>query len=221
MESTKQKKISIIVPVYNVERYLSECLNSILKQTFNNLEIICINDGSTDNSAAILAEFANKDKRITIIQTNNGGVSRARNLGLDIATGDYIGFIDSDDYALPEMYQQMVDLLERNEADVSICSFVNIRNQYQGSDMVMSPKQAIYNMNEGTFFMGHLHNKLYKKELWKDVRLNQDIAICEDLLVNHYIFAKAGRIVFQNLPLYYYRPNENSACRNIILIQNI
>ena len=107
------KKVSVIVPVYNVENYLEECVNSILNQTYENLEIILVDDGSTDNCPQICDDWAKKDKRIKVIHKANGGVSSARNVGLDNATGEYIGFVDSDDYIDITMYEKMLKLLKK------------------------------------------------------------------------------------------------------------
>lgn len=119
---TESKKISVIVPVYNVGEYLRQCVDSILSQTYSNLEIIAVNDGSTDGSGAILDEYREKDIRLIAIHQENQGVSAARNKGLDVATGDYIAFVDADDYIHPEMYEKLVKALEDNQADISFCT---------------------------------------------------------------------------------------------------
>jgi glycosyltransferase involved in cell wall biosynthesis len=107
-------KVSIVIPVYNVEKYLRQCLDSVVNQTLKDIEIICVNDGSTDNSLQILEEYANKDDRIKIINKDNGGLSSARNAGLEIATGVYIGFVDSDDYIEIETYNEAYKLTSNN-----------------------------------------------------------------------------------------------------------
>src|SRR4051794_29018143 len=104
--------ISIIVPVYNTQRYLSRCIDSILKQSYKDLEIILIDDGSTDNSLSVCQEYASRDKRIKVLQKGNGGQGTARNMGLDICKGEYIGFVDSDDYIMPEMYELMLESIQ-------------------------------------------------------------------------------------------------------------
>ena len=115
--------ISIIVPVYNVEKYLSRCLDSILVQTYRDFELILVDDGSTDRSGAICDEYASRDERIKLIRQSNQGLSVARNVGLDAARGDYIGFVDSDDYIHPETYQILLDALLKYDADLSVCGF--------------------------------------------------------------------------------------------------
>ena len=115
------EKISVIIPVYNVEAYLERCLNTVCGQSYKNLEIILVDDGSTDNCLQICEEFAERDDRIKVIHQSNQGVSAARNTGLDAATGDYIAFVDSDDYIHPEMYERLYSLLKKHDADMSAC----------------------------------------------------------------------------------------------------
>jgi glycosyltransferase involved in cell wall biosynthesis len=115
------KKISIIVPVYKVEKYLDKCVESLVNQTYKNLEIILVDDGSPDECPKICDAWAKKDSRIKVSHKANGGLSEARNTGMDIATGDYIGFVDSDDYVSEEMYNILVKIIEENDADISAC----------------------------------------------------------------------------------------------------
>ena len=120
------KLVSVIVPVYNVEKYLERCINSIIQQSYNNLEIILIDDGSTDASGKICDEYKEKDDRIIVIHKENGGLSDARNAGIKIFTGEYVTFIDSDDYVSKNMVSNMLDILEK-----SSCRIVQVENQYQ------------------------------------------------------------------------------------------
>lgn len=115
-------KVSVIIPIYNVEKYLRRCLNSIVNQTLSDIEIICINDGSTDNSLEILQEYAQKDERIVIINQQNEGVSRARNYGINIAKGEYIGFLDSDDYIDYNFYEKLYEAAKRTNAEIACAS---------------------------------------------------------------------------------------------------
>src|ERR1035437_5330472 len=115
--------ISIIVPIYNIERYLSKCIDSILVQTFINFELILVNDGSTDNCGKIINEYAQKDSRIVVIHKKNGGVSSARNAGLDLAQGEYIGWVDADDYIATDMYETLYHLAIDYNADISECNY--------------------------------------------------------------------------------------------------
>lgn len=115
--------ISVIVPVYKVEKFLDRCINSIIQQTFTNLEIILVDDGSPDRSGEICDEWKMKDKRIRVIHKENGGLSDARNKGLDVATGDYVAFIDSDDWIDPDMFQLLYDATQKYQADIAECSW--------------------------------------------------------------------------------------------------
>ena len=142
--------ISIIVPVYNVESYLKKCLESIINQTYKNIEIILIDDGSTDSSGKICDDYANKDKRIKVIHKQNGGVSDARNTALDICRGDYIGFIDSDDYIELDMYETLLKFLLNNNLDVAMCSSYTVKNKQlirckNFKPYILTGKEAIIN----------------------------------------------------------------------------
>lgn len=119
----EEKLISIIVPVYNVEKYLKECIDSVISQTYKNLEIILVDDGSTDKSGEICDEYSKKDSRIKVIHKENGGLSDARNVALDIAKGEYIGFVDSDDYVEKDMFETLYKLAEEHNTEISSISF--------------------------------------------------------------------------------------------------
>jgi len=122
-------KISIIVPVYNVENYLCKCVDSILEQTYKEIELILIDDGSTDSSGVICDKYKNKDTRVFVIHKKNEGVSSARNCGLKVAVGDYVGFVDSDDYVLNDMYEYLLNLSIMYNADITSCSFSVINDK--------------------------------------------------------------------------------------------
>ena len=134
-------EISIIVPVYNVEKYLEKCIKSILNQTFTDFELILVNDGSTDKSGVICDNYKNIDDRIIVIHKKNEGLSSARNSGLDIAKGRYIGFVDSDDYINNDMYHKLYEALIKNNSDISICKFVKV---YDDSEMKFSNNDLYY-----------------------------------------------------------------------------
>ena len=118
-----EKLVSVIIPAYNIERYISRCLDSIMAQTYNNLEIIVIDDGSKDQTAEILDDYQKRDSRIIVVHKENGGVSSARNNGLDIATGDYISFVDGDDLIESNMYEILVKILEKEKTDIAHCGY--------------------------------------------------------------------------------------------------
>lgn len=189
--------ISVIVPVYNVEKYLPKCLDSIINQTYNNLEIILINDGSTDNSGKICDEYATRDSRVKVIHKVNGGLSDARNAGLDICTGDYIGFVDSDDYIALDMYYVMYNYLIANNLDVAMCSSADVVDgmvsnvKYFNAFVVNTKSEVI----ESVFInkLGSLSfsvcNKLFKRVVIKDVRFTlkkayEDVFFAMDWILN-------------------------------------
>jgi glycosyltransferase involved in cell wall biosynthesis len=180
--------ISIIVPVYNVEKYLSKCLDSIVNQTYKNLEIILIDDGSTDNSGDICDEYANKDNRIKVIHKSNGGISDARNKGLDIAKGEYIGFVDSDDYIAEDMYEYLYNFVIENDLDVAMCASCNV---YQGKiiyhknfeSIILDKKEKIIEnifINPSGGSAVSVWGKLFKYNVIKDIRFDFG-KTCEDV----------------------------------------
>lgn len=127
-------KISIIVPVYNVEKYLEKCVRSILAQTFTDFELILVDDGSPDSSGAMCDQFAEQDQRVKVIHKENGGLSDARNAGIEIATGEYLGFVDSDDYIADDMYELLYTNIVKEDADLSICGIYDV---YEGKEPIV------------------------------------------------------------------------------------
>lgn len=205
----KNELISVIVPVYNIEQYLPACIESILAQTYTNLEIIFIDDGSTDGSGRVCDEYAAKDARIRVIHKPNGGVSSARNVGLDAATGTLIGFVDGDDTIAPEMYQTLYFNMCEFEADIACCGCevvwhdrVELRNG--------TGKRLTYDRIQGlkTLLSGRIEpslcNKLYRTRLFENIRLNADIRVNEDLLINYYLFNRSKISTFNDAYCYRY-----------------
>lgn len=175
-----QPLISVIVPVYNVEEYLPKCLDSIINQTYKNIEIIIVNDGSTDKSGIICDEYANKDIRIKVIHKENGGLSDARNRGIDIANGDYIGFVDSDDYIAEDMYEYLYDFAVENDLDVAMCSSCDVYKDKiirpkNFKSIILEDKEKII---ENIFVNQHggsgigVCNKLFKYNVIKNIRFD-------------------------------------------------
>lgn len=210
-------KISVIIPVYNAQEYLEECINSVLAQSYCDIEIICIDDGSSDESLRILRDFEKKDPRMVVVHQENRGVSAARNRGLEIASGEYIGFVDSDDYCMPEMYEVMLRRLREAEADVSVCSFVGLSRIDEKMIMTFPGEEAVIEMNRGKLFQGHLHNKLIKRALIGKERFDESIAILEDLLFLCPVLYCAKKVVFTGERLYFYRENPDSALLSVKL----
>ena len=209
--------ISVIIPIYNVDKYLSRCIDSVINQTYKNLEIILVDDGSTDNSGKICDEYALKDTRIKVIHKQNGGVSSARNVGLDIAKGEYIGFIDSDDYIESDMYEFLYDLLIKNNTEISCCNkfdFNSITNKYLPDKCF--PKEGILSLNEVLQDIGggfHIVTKIFNKNLINNIRFNEKFAIGEDLLFCFKVLKNSKKTIFKNIAKYYYYNNQNSVIR--------
>ena len=204
------KKTSIIVPVFNGEKHLELCIQSILSQSYSNLELILVDDGSTDRLRSICEEFSKDDSRISVIHKGNGGVSSARNEGLNHISGAYVIFIDADDYLDTDMVEFLVDLLEKNHADISQCGYrrivgdsVRLVNNTHKT-YVMNKEDALGYLITGKLFASGLWNKLFRAEILKDLRFDTEITINEDVLFSFYAFQKAGTIVFSDYLKYNY-----------------
>ena len=210
--------ISVIIPIYNASNTLNMCLKSIQKQTYKDLEILMIDDGSTDDSAEICKTFANADNRFKYIYQENQGVSVARNNGISNSCGEYLAFCDADDWIDCDMYEFLYDNLIKYKADISICDcYIDyhtkcdlIRN-VDNKIYIFDKKQAIAEMHKGNNFAGHLCNKLIKKELTQDTMLPTDISIYEDMVFLWDIFYKSQKSVFQRIKKYHYIQNPISA----------
>ncbi len=203
--------ISVIVPVYNVEDYLRECLDSIISQTYTNLEIILVDDGSPDGSGTICDEYAKKDSRIKVIHQQNSGVSVARNTGLKAVTGDYIGFVDSDDYIEPNMYEELHRCLIENDADMSVCGIkqfgAKTKSDFYGNKCLN--KSAFLKKLLDETVPSYLWNKLYKKHLFSGIVFPANL-VYEDLRVLHIVTDKASTIGFTDKTFYNYRASDNT-----------
>ena len=187
-----EEKISVIIPVYNVEKYLKKCIDSIINQTYYNLEIIIVDDGSPDNCPTIIDEYAKLDKRVKAIHKQNGGVSSARNLGLKYATGDYIIFIDSDDYLSINMIEKLYKAMINNNADMSVCQILRMQENSNGEMVFLNDaqeeyKEVIYSTNEMIEGIAFPEGKVY-----------------EDVATTYKLVHKAKKIVCINDKLYYY-----------------
>lgn len=210
--------ISIIIPIYNVEKYLEPCINSVINQTYTNLEIILVNDGSTDHSSYIINKYIKKDSRIKVINKNNGGLSDARNAGIDIATGEYIGFIDSDDLITNNYFETLYGLLNNYGADISICNFTPFNDNKKNFNNSPLDVQLIEYTNiqaleqyfdEYYIQMVVAWGKLYKKDFFKNIRFPIG-KMREDEFTTYKLLYKANKIVFTTECLYYYLQREDS-----------
>lgn len=207
--------ISVIVPVYNVEHYLEMCIESIIHQQYTNLEIILVDDGSTDRSGEICDIYAKLDKRIRVIHKENGGLSDARNVGMQQAHGQLIGFVDSDDWIDPNMYLELYNAMSQSNSEIAICNRILVQgNQYiydegDGGIHVLDQQSALNLLLDNTRCPSHAWNKLYKKEVFNDILFPVN-KYYEDVYIMHLIFEKAKNIAFIEKPLYYYRQRETS-----------
>ena len=211
--------ISVIVPVYNVEDYLDRCINSIINQTYNNLEIILVDDGSTDSSGKMCDDYALKDDRIKVLHKENGGVSSARNAGLDIASGDYIGFVDSDDYIACDMYETLFENAIINDADISMCQIQkqylngNYSHPVEHENCMLDKYEIMSGFFEEGFIkdiMYSVYDKIYKQELLENIRF-KEYYMGEDILFSFQTIIKAQKAYYDNKIGYYYILRENSA----------
>lgn len=185
-----QPKISVIVPVYKTEGLLDRCVESIVGQTYKNLEIILVDDGSPDNCPAMCDEWAEKDSRIRVIHKENGGVSSARNAALDIATGDYIGFVDSDDWIEPEMYSSLIQKISESGKNIALCSYYAVEISGERYECRCVVDKEVLDKDDYFCFIvlggdgGYIWNRLYDADILKEVRFDEDIWYSEDLLFN-------------------------------------
>ncbi len=215
-------KISIIIPVFNIEKYISSCLDSVLTQTYKNLEILIINDGSTDNSKEIIENYATKDNRIIVINKENGGVTSARNVGLKLATGDYIGFVDGDDYIEPNMFELLIKNAVDNNADISHCGcrivFPSRVDYYYNTNekILQSNKDGLKELILGSKIEPSMCNKLYKSDIIKDKQIDSKFISNEDYLFNIYAFKSSKVSYYEDKALYHYQARINSAASSKI-----
>ena len=213
-----KKLLSVIVPIYGVEKYLSKCLDSIIAQTYLNIQIILVNDGSPDKCSQICEVYAARDNRIIVIHKENGGLSSARNAGIEKATGAYIAFVDSDDFIHPKMYEILIDNLERNDADISVSNLKKVYDEREEIDSLGENKVFLYEKRDAmrNFFDKNLYvptvvawTKVYKRELFSTIRFPEG-KIHEDEFVTYKVFWSAKRIVYTSLKLYYYVQRQGS-----------
>lgn len=206
--------ISIIVPVYKTQPYLRKCLNSIIRQTYKNLEIVLVDDGSPDDCGKICDEYAARDLRIKVIHQRNSGLSSARNEGLKIASGEYIGFADSDDWIEADMFETLYRGALEYKADIAICGFYFVRDNKcravnEKQTVLYDREDAIHHLILDDTFTNHVWNKLYKRKLFENVYF-PDGRTFEDVATTYKLFEKSDRVVFLNSCKYYYLQREDS-----------
>lgn len=201
--------ISVIVPVYNVEAYLPACLDSLLAQTYKALQIILVDDGSTDQSGAICDAYAAKDSRIRVIHQKNGGAANAKNTGLRVATGEYLAFADSDDYLEPDAYAYMAEQLQAHGADVIQCGYRNVFTDHTGDCVTLQAAQPFDTEEYLLRFTkdwtcGLLWDKLYRRQLFEDIFFEEGHKIDDEFFTYRGIM-NAGKILYDPKIVYNYR----------------
>lgn len=219
-------RISIIIPAYNISKYIGNCLNSIVKQSWTNLEIIVVDDGSTDDTAQVAESYACEDHRIKVFRKKNGGVTSARIAGIGEATGDYIGFVDGDDIIEPDMYERLITNAITYHADISHCGYQmvfpnRIDYYYNTGQIIQHDKQeGLKALLEGTVVEPGLWNKLFHKHLFHNLIhtniMDSTIKINEDFLMNYYLFKEANISVFEDWCPYHYMVRKGSAATSKI-----
>ena len=221
-------QISVVVPIYNVEKYLRKCLDSIVGQTYKNLEVILVDDGSTDTSGKIADEYAERDKRITVIHKENGGLSDARNAGIEIATGTFITFIDSDDYIDREMIDVLHNCAEGFTADFVTCRRIKFTDESIPEEKnsghiqyhVIDHKNQMREFLRGEEFSTTAWGKLYKTSLFNEIRYPFG-RLHEDVFTTYKLVHIAQKIVCTSFYGYYYRMNEKSITHSAFSVRTL
>ncbi|MBO5414736.1 MAG: glycosyltransferase [Bacilli bacterium] len=217
-KTKKSKLLTVIVPVYNVEKYLDTCIKSIINQTYSNLEIILVDDGSKDDSGRICDKYAEKDKRIKVIHKENEGLSEARNLGIKLSKGDYITFVDSDDYIDERMYEILIHDLEYYDVDIATCDYLRVEDYSKKAEIsnevnIYGKKEALCKLLKNEEYKDYAWNKVYKKKLFKDIwypkgRVQEDVAVTYKLIIN------GNNVSYNKSKLYFYLKREGSIIDN-------
>lgn len=217
IEAFHGKKVSIIIPVYNVQNYLKQCLDTVTAQRYMNLEIILVNDGSTDSSGKICEEYSQKDERIVVINQENKGAANAKNAGLDSVTGEYITFVDSDDFVEKNWIAKMVYVMENNDVDIVECNFdkIFIDRVERGNSNTYKAKifsaEDYMNQYLDCWTSSLFWNKLFKAELTKDIRFRIERRCIDDEFFTYKLVSKAKKIYRTEECLYHYRQRTSSA----------
>lgn len=218
-----EEKISIIVPVYKVEKYLNKCVDSLICQTYQNLEIILVDDGSPDNCPKICDEYAKKDSRVKVVHKENGGLSDARNAGMKEITGEYVSFIDSDDYVSIDFFESLFNVMNKTQSDIVECSVLKV---YEGREndrsetnsnteevKVFNTEDALKNLILDVLFRQHVWNKLYKASVVKDILFEKG-KLNEDEFWTYQVFGNAKKVARYEKSMYFYLQRQGSIMAN-------
>ncbi len=209
--------LSVIIPAFNTEKYLGRCIDSVLEQTYRNLQVIVVDDGSADATGRIADEYALRDKRVKVIHQKNQGVSSARNLGIMESSGEYIGFADSDDELEKDMYELLISNATRYSTDISHCGykmiFPNRVDEYHGTGafLLQNREEGVRDLLNGRLIEPGLCNKIYRRELFEGINYDFTIQELEDLLLNSILFSKSSLSVFKDDTKYHYMIRKESA----------
>lgn len=219
-DSENTPMLSIVVPIYKVEKYLNKCVDSILGQTFTDFELILVDDGSPDRCGEICDYYEKKDKRVKVIHKENGGLSSARNAGINVAIGEYIGFVDSDDYIEPFMYECLIESLQKNNCLLAVCAINYVFEDGKNICRVEGEKDRVFNFSEAILEMNTYHlfdmgawSKVYHKSLFHNLRFPVG-KLSEDFYIMYKIFDRAQKISYVATPCYNYLQRQNSISRN-------
>lgn len=210
--------ISVMIPAYNAEKYIGRCLESLKNQTYSNIEIVIVNDGSKDNTQLICEEYVNKDSRFRLINQKNGGEGAARNKGLSEAKGKYLCFVDADDYVYPEFVENMYKMKQEYQAGMVICGFTELKeqeiiNQTSGDIQIMNQEDAMEKLLKEDSFKGYVWNKMFDMDIIRNNKLQFDksLAVWTDVLFVFQYMLSIEKVIFNPKPMYYYIYVETSA----------
>ena len=224
------EKITIVIPAYNIEKELARTLDSVLAQTYKNIEVIVVNDGSGDGTGAVIDAYAAKDSRIKAIHKENGGVTSARLRGVAEATGEWIGFVDGDDWIEPDMYERLMRNAQEHHADISHCGYKmvlpsgKVRDYHgTGKKVIQDNHAGVKDLLEGGLVEPALWNKLYRRKLFDKLAEQMDFSIrnTEDQLMNYYLFSRAEKSVFEDFCPYHYILRQGSAANGKLNIYQL
>lgn len=210
--------ISIIVPIFNVSKYLDNCVESILNQNYKNIELILVDDGSTDGSEKKCDDWAQKDSRVVVIHKENGGSADSRNVGMEAAKGEYIGFVDSDDWIAPEMYEKLIEVIHERNLDMSVCFFKAVSDENYEFNNTEYPTTEYTGRDFANLIIAEKKPRisyaiwkcLYKREVIKDIKFYKGVHYNEDAVFLIESLWNAKKMAFIDAPMYYYRVHESS-----------
>ncbi len=215
------KKVSVIIPCYNIEQYIGRCVDSILSNTYSNLEVICVNDGSTDGTSTLLHGYSEKDPRVIVVDKKNGGVVSSRNAGIELATGDFISFVDGDDWIHKQFFEVMLCIQNSTDADAVICNMEKTECDLKDSFVeIQHLNYSISNINDiaNTWYARvFLNGRIYRRELIPNLAISTELKLGEDTVQNLLCLCSRENTKIAITPekLYYYFQREGSACRTV------